>query len=172
MNKTRWYVAWAVLAAILAVLLNAAFGDKTIITANGGIATISNGAVLYTPAPGYLGPDSFSYTVSDGQGGAATATVNIIVVPEAPAAPTANAGPDQTVRAPWWGWFGARVTLDGSGSGGGLPLVGYVWSGGPDPRDAVQAVVYLRRGKYTFTLTVEDTDGRVSGPDTVIVTVK
>jgi len=45
-----------------------------------GIATISGTQVLYTPARGYTGADSFSYTVSDGKGGTATATVAVAVV--------------------------------------------------------------------------------------------
>src|SRR5262245_61623286 len=52
-------------------------------------SVVNNGSsVSYTPAPNYFGPDSFSYTVSDGQGGVDTATVNITVtsVNDAPVA--------------------------------------------------------------------------------------
>ena len=38
------------------------------------------GGFLYTPAAGYAGPDSFTYTANDGRGGSATATVTIEVV--------------------------------------------------------------------------------------------
>ena len=41
-----------------------------------GTATIHPGGIQYTPAAGYIGPDSFTYTISDGDGGSATATVN------------------------------------------------------------------------------------------------
>jgi hypothetical protein len=34
---------------------------------------------VYTPAPGFVGPDAFTYTVDDGNGGSATATVSITV---------------------------------------------------------------------------------------------
>jgi len=46
-----------------------------------GTATITGGGtgVSYTPAVGYSGPDSFGYTISDGNGGNASATVSIEV---------------------------------------------------------------------------------------------
>ncbi|MDD5265141.1 MAG: Ig-like domain-containing protein, partial [Candidatus Bipolaricaulis sp.] len=44
---------------------------------------VANGrsAVTYTPQVGYSGTDAFSYTVSDGRGGSATAQVLVTVVP-------------------------------------------------------------------------------------------
>ena len=45
-----------------------------------GTAVINAGStVTYTPANGYFGPDSFTYTVSNGSGATATKTVNISV---------------------------------------------------------------------------------------------
>ena len=59
-------------------------GDTLSIAAVGapahGTATISGTQVLYTPSRGYVGADSFSYTVSDGKGGTANATVAVAVV--------------------------------------------------------------------------------------------
>jgi hypothetical protein len=46
-----------------------------------GSATFTASAVTYTPAADYNGSDSLTYTVSDGQGGTATATVNVTVTP-------------------------------------------------------------------------------------------
>jgi hypothetical protein len=45
-----------------------------------GTATISGTQVLYTPSPGYTGPDAFTYAVADGRGGTATATVAVTIV--------------------------------------------------------------------------------------------
>ena len=46
-----------------------------------GTAVPSGTSILYTPSPNYSGPDAFTYTISDGNGGTATATVVIDVVP-------------------------------------------------------------------------------------------
>ncbi len=45
-----------------------------------GQAAVEGGAVRYTPAANYNGADSFSYVVSDGNGGADTAAVTVTVV--------------------------------------------------------------------------------------------
>ncbi len=85
------------------------------------------------------------------------------------AAPTANAGPDQTVDA---GEGTVSVTLDGSGSQDpdGAVVV-YEWSGTPDPADVVGPTVVLAPGEYTFTLVVVDDLGARSEADTVVITV-
>ena len=46
-----------------------------------GSAVISSEVILYTPAPGFSGSDSFTYTIDDGFGGQATATVTVTVEP-------------------------------------------------------------------------------------------
>ncbi len=49
-------------------------------SAQGGTVVESGGVVTYTPAPGYSGPDTFTYTVNDGDwGGSSTETVVITV---------------------------------------------------------------------------------------------
>ena len=45
-----------------------------------GTAAIVGNAILYTPSPDVSGSDQFGYTVSDGHGGTATATVFVLVV--------------------------------------------------------------------------------------------
>ncbi len=47
--------------------------------AHGAVVRNANQTVTYTPAAGWVGPDSFTYTVADGAGGTATATVNVTV---------------------------------------------------------------------------------------------
>ncbi len=49
------------------------------VPAHGTAVIKGSGAVTYTPAPNYSGPDSFTYTIGDGHGGAATATVNVTI---------------------------------------------------------------------------------------------
>jgi hypothetical protein len=51
-----------------------------------GTLVMVGSTATYTPAAGYVGLDSFSYTVIDGLGGSATGTVNITVVDLAPVA--------------------------------------------------------------------------------------
>ncbi len=62
-------------------------GDTLTITAVStpahGSATITSGGISYTPAAGYSGADSFTYTISDGRGGTATASVAVTVNPAA-----------------------------------------------------------------------------------------
>lgn len=48
---------------------------------NGSVSLNATGEILFSPDAGYEGPASFEYTVSDGQGGRATATVNVTVNP-------------------------------------------------------------------------------------------
>ena len=49
--------------------------------AHGSVVINGDNTVTYTPDTDYFGPDGFSYTVDDGQGGADTATVTISVTP-------------------------------------------------------------------------------------------
>jgi uncharacterized repeat protein (TIGR01451 family) len=60
-------------------------GDPLTITAvsvpSHGSAVINGTNIDYTPNNNYVGPDSFTYTISDGRGGSAMATVSITVNP-------------------------------------------------------------------------------------------
>jgi uncharacterized repeat protein (TIGR01451 family) len=96
-----------------------------------GTDSVVAGHILYTPTAGYVGSDSFSYTISDGHGGTSTTTVTVavtalpvvppVVVPVAPAAPVAV--PDTATTS-----FGQPVTInvlanDNSGTTGTAPTI-------------------------------------------------
>jgi len=76
---------WQVMAADTSVLGNDwdLDGDALTITAvtqgtHGSVTIVGGGTGLtYDPEADYGGPDSFTYTISDGNGGTATATVNL-----------------------------------------------------------------------------------------------
>jgi len=65
--------------------------------AHGAVTINPDKTVRYAPAQDYFGPDAFTYTISDGHGGTATATVNVTVNPvnDAPFF-TSSAPADQT----------------------------------------------------------------------------
>ncbi|MBN8480164.1 MAG: tandem-95 repeat protein [Xanthomonadales bacterium] len=78
-------VAMNAAATLVAVLGNDSDPDNDALTITAvstpahGTAVIGTGGILYTPAAGYVGSDSFTYTISDGRGGTATATVAVTV---------------------------------------------------------------------------------------------
>ncbi len=87
-----------------------------------GALTGTPPSVTYTPDADYHGPDSFTFTTTDGVLISTIATVSITVTPVNDA-PVADAGPDQTV------FVTDTVTLDGSGSSDvDGDTVTYAWS--------------------------------------------
>ncbi|SMC29733.1 VCBS repeat-containing protein [Andreprevotia lacus DSM 23236] len=48
---------------------------------HGTLSIDANNNIVFTPDPNYNGPASFSYTIDDGRGGTATATVNLNITP-------------------------------------------------------------------------------------------
>ncbi|HLY50104.1 MAG TPA: Ig-like domain-containing protein [Solirubrobacteraceae bacterium] len=75
----------------ISVLANDTDADGDTLTVTGssspahGTVFCSSTDCRYTPASGYTGTDSFTYTISDGHGGTASATVNITVATTVPA---------------------------------------------------------------------------------------
>ena len=120
-----------------------------------GAACTAN--VSYTPAQNYFGPDSFTFTASDGLLASAPATVSITVI-QVNRPPSANAG------GPYTGIVGVPVQFNGSGNDpDGDPLT-FSWdfgdgstpltTGGGTPTHT-----YIATGVYTVTLTATDPFG-------------
>ncbi len=147
--------------------------------------TAGTAVTLDTAAPAmptFMSPDTpagedltFSLTVTDNDGATSTANTVTITV-SANSAPTADAGPDQTVSAV------DVVTLDGSvSSDSDGTIAGYAWTQttGTDvtldetvpPMPTFTAPNVGGNEVLTFELVVTDNDGAVSLADTVIVTV-
>jgi len=74
--------------------------------ANGEAVANLDNTVTYTPASGFAGSDSFTYSISDGQGGTASATVGVTVNCQAP--------PTITSVSPLSGPVGTEVTITGT----------------------------------------------------------
>ena len=52
------------------------------LSVNGAAITVADGWIHYTPQPGNSGPDSFTYTIRNSQGGIITLTVQVGIIPE------------------------------------------------------------------------------------------
>jgi hypothetical protein len=122
---------------------------------NGGLVTLSSDAVTYTPVSGFVGQDLFTYTVSDGLGGTATANVLVSVLPGTvasqtmlPPAPTANG-----VLVSFAGIVGSTYTVQRAPTVDGpwvtLGTAAVDWTGlgsltdtNPPPDDAFYRTVY------------------------------
>ncbi|UAY51322.1 PKD domain-containing protein [Ferruginibacter albus] len=138
----------------------------------GGSATIADASSVATTVNNLSqGVYQFVLTVTDNQGATATDTVQV-TVRSANAAPTANAGTDQTIQLPT-----NSVSLSGSGVDADGTIASYSWSviGGSatitDASSAVTTVNNLSQGVYQFVLTVTDNQG-ATATDTLSVTVK
>jgi YD repeat-containing protein len=138
-----------------------------------GNVTINNGTTLtFTPASGYSGSDSFTYTISDGQGGTSVGTVSVTVATnQAPDA--VNDSADATTNT-----FG-KVALtifalnnDTDPEGQSLTITS-VSTPTSSASASVQSgtriyVSNIGVGGTTFTYTISDNNG---GTDTATVTI-
>ena len=125
--------------------------------AHGTVACTGAGVCTYTPATGYSGPDSFTYTVSDGHGGTATGTVTVTVY-------GIHAGPHAqplTASNP----LGTEHTVTATLTSGGVPLadisVSFSAVTGPHAGTTGSDVTDAE-GKATFSYT-----GTIAGTDTL-----
>ena len=135
--------------------------------------TITNPASATTSITGLVaGVYKFELKVTDNNGATDTDTMQVTVNPDN-IAPTANAGPDQTVILP-----ANNVTLNGSGTDVDGTITAYAWRqiGGPADKltsinTATTVLQNLVDGTYKFELTVTDNKG-ATGKDTVSIIAK
>ncbi|MBN9497444.1 MAG: tandem-95 repeat protein [Alphaproteobacteria bacterium] len=129
--------------------------------ANGTVTMNPDGSFSYTPAPNFNGTDSFTYMVSDGNGGTTTGTVsvNVAAVNDAPttAGGTANGDEDSTVTGQL-----AATDVDGDALTFGLAQNGAPQHGtvtvNPDGSYTYTPAANFN-GTDSFTYTVSDGNG-------------
>jgi VCBS repeat-containing protein len=164
----------------VAVLANDADpdGDPLTITAvtpgaHGSVAVNPDGTVTYTPAANFNGSDSFTYTVSDGNGGTDTAAVAVVVTPvnDLPVVSPESytVAEDQTLTVPAPGVLGNDTDPDGD------PLTAAVANGpshGSLTLNANGSFVYTPAANYSgpdsFTYRASDGQG---GSATAVVSL-
>ena len=147
---------------------------------HGTLVLNANGSFTYTPAPGYNGPDSFTYKANDGTVDTNIATVAITVTPVNDV-PTISDIVDRTIdgntstgalsftigdEAP------ATVTASGSSSNTTLvPSVNIVFGGAGAARTVTVTPAPNQSGTATITVTVTDSGGLTSS-DSFVLTVR
>lgn len=108
--------------------------------AQNGTATISpNGSFTYTPGQDLFGPDSFTFTVSDGSSTSNTATVNIFINPvnKAPIASDSTFSVDQNTA-----YSGQLIAADADGD-----ALSFNLATGPEKG----TIVINSNGSFTYT---------------------
>lgn len=141
--------------------------------AHGTATPDPDGTIRYAPDPGYSGSDSFSYTVSDGEGGADTATVNVTVrdttAPAAPAALDLVASSDTGASNTDNVTNNVRPTISGNAEAGskvsvydGARLLGTVTANATSGAWSFVPPTALANGVHPIKATATDAAGNVS----------
>jgi hypothetical protein len=133
--------------------------------AHGSVAIFAGGtAVTYTPAPDFFGSDLFSYTIADGNGGSATATVNVTVL-NVNDAPVLNA---------------AQMSVETVNENDFVTMTGSLTDADPDDAHTVtiswgdgtaNEVINFPSGQQTFTATHQYLDDQPSSTSWDINTI-
>ena len=137
-----------------------------------GSAEIVSGGIAYTPAPGFVGSVTFTYTIGDGRGGSDQAAVTVEVT-DAPNEPPVAADDNASATS------GIPVAIDVLANdtdpdGDPLTLAGVSTPANGTAQIQDGQVVYTSESTFsgtdTFTYTVADgRDGRSTGTVTVTV---
>ena len=148
-------------------------------TAGGAVSINADGSLNYQAPANFTGEDTITYTISDGNEGASTATVTVTVasVNDAPVAGAANEGTSE--EAVLNGAVPAATDIDGTivsyalvndVAEGRLTLDvdgSYRFDPGSDFEDLAEG----DSRAVTFTYTATDNEGQASAPATVTITV-
>ncbi|KQR12357.1 Ig-like domain-containing protein [Cellulomonas sp. Leaf334] len=129
--------------------------------AHGTVATNGDGSFIYTPTPGYTGPDQFDYTITDDYGQTDVATVRITVTPVARDDDLGSVLAGSTITGPVPGLLANDAGSDLTVTAVGPPAHGTV-TVAPDGRWTYTAPVGWS-GTDTFTYTVTDAGGQTAG---------
>lgn len=132
--------------------------------ANGTVQALGNGLFTYTPSPGYFGDDSFVVSVSDGNGGSDSQTVNITVTEKENTPPEFNEGESRVVATEQD--RDVIITLNGFDADGdditysvADPLHGSVEFLEGSPNKIVYSTGSVYEPSDAITVTVEDEEG-------------
>lgn len=164
-------------AAVVNVLANDSDIDGDLLTVsavtqpvNGAVIINADQTVTYTPAPSFNGTDIFTYTISDGSGGSASATVNVTVSAEND---NPDAADDSEVTAE-----DTAVTIDVLANdddidGDSLTIASLTQPANGQATTNGADITYIPNANYfgsdAFTYTISDGNG---GADTATVTVE
>ncbi len=153
-------------------------GDTLTVTAvtNGtkGTAVLSSGSITYTPNLNANGPDSFTYTVSDGHGGTATGIVNVTIT-AVNDAPVTTADSKTTAEDTSLTFPATDLTINDTDADGDTLTVTAVTNGAKGSASLVSgSITYTpnlnANGSDSFTYTVSDGHGGTA-TGTVNVTI-
>ena len=174
--------AFVIGATSIAVLANDTDADGntlTIVSATQGAhgtTSISGANVLYTPATGYVGADTFTYVVSDGQTATATGTVTLTVVAAGTNVPPVAVNDTVSVKVDTAKTIAVLANDTDANSGDVLALVSVTSPAhGTAVVNATGTVTYTPVAAYlgsdSFTYVVRDAAG-LTATGTVTITVK
>ena len=164
-------------AVIVTVLTNDSDPENDALTitavtqgANGSVVNNGDGTVTYTANADYNGPDSFTYTIDDGNGGSDTATVNVTVTAVNDAPVAVNDAPTTAEDTPV---VISVLTNDSDPEGDTLTITGITQgANGSVVNNGDATVTYTANADYngpdSFTYTIDDGNG---GSDTATVNV-
>ncbi|MDO6821403.1 PKD domain-containing protein, partial [Zobellia sp. 1_MG-2023] len=162
----------------LSPYINDADGDKLTITVisdfRNGTAIVSGNTIVYTPTSSYTGEDNIVYTINDGNGGIATATITVTVTAINPAnqSPIARASADVTSGT-------APLTVRFTGDTSSDPDIGdtlsYLWDFGDGSTSTSANPTHEFRATKTYDVVLRVTDNgnpvRSSSATTITINV-